>query len=138
MREAIPACITAIGYTAIFSVLLSQPVLAQLISESGNLRITWLRSHEQSCATGEPHGQYEVSGGVNGLLYPTDCGRTIGGGDAGHYKFLDTEGSERCTGSMEIFFSTRVAKTSWLVEESVSGYACSSIGESYETILYPI
>jgi hypothetical protein len=115
---------------------LAQAVLPEFSSSSGDFTMRWLRSHEESCATREPQGYYSLSGGASGLLYPTDCGSSSAGGDSAEYRFIDTNGAERCAGSMSMLFGTRAVKTIWQIQEAVSGYPCSTIGKSYEVRLY--
>jgi|AGSF01.1.fsa_nt_gi hypothetical protein len=115
---------------------LAQAVLPQFSSSSGDFTMRWLRSHEESCATREPQGYYSLSGGASGLLYPTDCGSSSASGDSAEYRFIDTNGAERCAGSMIMLFGTRAVKTIWQIQEAVSGYPCSTLGKSYEVRLY--
>ena len=95
-----------------------------------------LRSHKDSCATREPQGYYSLSGGASGLLYPTDCGSGSPDGDSAEYRFIDTNGAERCAGSMSMLFGTRTVKTIWQIQEAVSGSPFSTLGKSYEVRRY--
>ena len=115
----------------------NNPAQAQLVSESGNLRIEILRSYQEACATEKPSDSYSVENGVSGLLYPNQCGGY--GTDVVEYRFVDTSGTERCTGvvgsgggggrgiPIEMY---------WKIEDAVPGYRCSTIGETYLIKMY--
>ena len=106
---------------------------AQLVNPSGDLKLLWLRSHQESCSTGKPHGSYSISRDMKGLLYPTDCNSPSVGGDIGLYRFIDTNGAERCSGYMEIAFGVKKrASTTWRIINPASGYKCSTVGKTYK------
>jgi hypothetical protein len=124
----------AILFLASFvTLLLQESASAQFVSENGDSRLSWLRSHEKSCVSGEAQGSYSLSTGNKGLLYPTDCNSPSKGGDLGLYRFIDTSGSERCAGSMDMFFlEGRKINTTWRVTNPAPGHSCRSIGKVYE------
>jgi hypothetical protein len=115
---------------------LSNLAFAQLVSTDGKLKIDWLRSYDESCLSGEPHGQYILENALSGLLYPVDCHSISRFGDVSEYQFVDTDGIEQCTGSMQIGWTTN-AVTVWRIEEPISGQTCSTAGETYEVMLRP-
>jgi len=112
--------------------------MATLVSQDGNLKIRQLRSYQDACATGQPSDSYYVQNGVSGILYPSECGQY--GSDVAEYKFVDTSGNERCTGKTVLSYAggyvngvrdNRIV-TVWEIQNAVSGYKCSTIGETYE------
>jgi hypothetical protein len=113
----------------------SKKPMATFVSPDGNLKIRQLRSYQEACATGQPSDSYYVKDGVSGVLYPSECGQY--GSDAAEYKFVDRSGNERCTGKAVIAFGGiygggAKAVTYWEIQNAVSGYNCSTIGETYE------
>jgi hypothetical protein len=111
--------------------------IAQLVAGDGSLQIRWLRSQQESCTTGKPHGSYSFKKGISGFLYPTQSDCKSPGGDLGKYRFIDTNGSKRCIGSMEIFFGIGgKADTIWRATSAVPKYSCDRVGKSDKYELY--
>lgn len=122
IRNTIRSGITA----AMATTLLAAPALADLVSQSGHLRIQW----NSACSMSKSMGNYSVRGGVAGILYTTTpCDF---GGDVFQYKFIDTQGPERCLGRMTTIYGSRKGVASrWLVDGTVPGYRCSTAGRTF-------
>lgn len=123
--------------TIVVAIGFKNQACAQITSESGNLILERLRSYPEACATGKPSDSYFVKGGVSGLLYPSKCDGLPSG--FAEYKFVDTSGTERCTGYASINFAggrENLTIMFWEVRGAVSGYSCSTIGERYEYRMY--
>ena len=128
-----PKNISILILASFVSLLLQESASAQFVSDNGDSRLAWLRSHEESCFSGEPQGSYSLSTGNKGLLYPSDCNSPSKGGDRGLYRFIDANGSERCAGTMDMYFlAERRINTSWRVINAAPSHVCRSIGKVYE------
>ena len=102
---------------------------------SGDLVVTVVDRWGRSCASGTAQASYRVSGGSSGLLYPDDCN-----GNSGRFRFEDTGGRERCLGT-SIWKDSASGidgerETIWIIEASVPGFACSTVGQTYSVKLY--
>ena len=106
---------------------------AELVSESGNLRIQRLRSYQEACATRKPSDYYFDQSGISGFLYPNKCSSRYGTDVFVEYRFVDISGTERCTGIVVFDPVGRdlPIEMSWKIEGAVPGYRCNTIGEIY-------
>ena len=71
---------------------------AGFVSASGEFNFSWLLPHEESCRTGKPQGSYSSRNGSRGIVYPADCESPLRGGDAAKYNFVDSDGTNSCSG----------------------------------------
>lgn len=114
----------------------------QWATESGDLTLTVTDRWGRSCASGTAMASYQVRNGSQGLLYPTDCdaGADAARDNIGLYRFEDISGAERCIGSMSFESmtsgSSTVANTTWVIERSVPGFTCSTVGATYNVQLF--
>lgn len=114
----------------------------QWATASGDLTLTIIDRWGRSCASGSAAASFQVRGGSQGLLYPTDCeaGPDAARDNVGLYRFEDIIGTERCEGLMRFEsiaseFSA-VADTTWVIERPVRGFVCSTVGETYNVRLF--
>ena len=128
--------------TAILVGLFASPVVfaqwrpgGQWIDASGELVVTVMDRWGRSCASGTAQASYTVSGGSSGLLYPNDCDD-----NSGRARFEDTAGIERCIGASiwrdSASGNNRERETTWIIEASVPGFSCSTVGQTYNVKLY--
>ena len=106
---------------------------AGFASATGEFKFSWLLPHEESCRTGKPQGSYSSSNGSSGIVYPADCESPFSEGDTTKYNFVESNGSNSCSGVMTMNFSpNRIAYTRWRVTSATPGHACGSVGSEYE------
>ena len=107
----------------------------QWIDSSGDLVVTVVDRWGRSCASGTAQASYQVAGGSGGLLYPDDCDD-----NSGKSRFEDTEGIERCVGSLiwkyDASSTTTIRDTLWTIKAAVPGFSCSTVGQVYNVRLY--
>lgn len=98
-------------------------------SEQTKLRIVQNAGWEQSGAT---IGNYQQQDGSGGYLVNTGRFDPMGF----YTLFYDTSGSEQCTGQMHIYIDdggfSYGSRTTWTIEDAVEGYACSTVGQTFE------
>ena len=108
---------------------------AQWRDASGDLVVTVVDRWGRSCVSGTANASYRVSGGSSGLLYPDDCND-----NSGRSRFEDTGGRERCLGTSiwkdSASGNSRERETIWIIEASVPGFTCSTVGQTYNVKLY--
>ena len=109
---------------------------AGFVSASGEFNFSWLLPHEESCRTGKPQGSDSSRNGSRGIVYPADCESPLSGGDAAKYNFVDSDGTNSCSGVMTMYFSsnrsgTQIAYTQWRVTAATPGHICESVGSEY-------
>jgi hypothetical protein len=122
-----------------------RPQRPNTISMNGKLVIKWSNTSEaQSCESGNPIAYYSVQGGATGKLFmaPSLCQQyfvtrrqEIFGLDVVDYIFIDTNGSERCTGRVVIGYGGLNTTSIWKVDNSVSGFQCSKVGREFKILL---
>lgn len=111
-------------------------VNAGFVSATGDFNFSWLLPHEESCRTGKPQGSYSSRNGSRGIVYPADCESPFSGGDTGKYNFVDSDGSNSCSGVMTMDFranrsGAQIAYTQWRVTAATPGHICKSVGSKY-------